>query len=84
MKCQFGKSEMNYNMFVVISVVICAIISLFISYYLVLFVLGENSSFFKIAQLIIAIVSMTTFYAPIKYLLIKYMNIKEEEREKND
>jgi hypothetical protein len=27
---------------------------------------------------------MTTFYAPIKYLLIKYMNIEQEEREKND
>ncbi|MDZ7819820.1 MAG: hypothetical protein U5K55_14935 [Aliarcobacter sp.] len=75
---------MNYNIVVVISIVICAIISLLISYYLVLFVLGENSSFFKIAQLIIAIVSMTTFYAPIKYLLMKYMNIEQEEREKND
>lgn len=79
MKCQFGK-KMNYNVVVVISAVICAIISLFVSYYLVLFILSENSSFFKIAQLIIAIVSMTTFYAPIKYLLIKYMNIKQEER----
>lgn len=75
---------MNYNVMVVISAMICAIISLFISYYLVLFILGESSSFFKIAQLIIAIVSMTTFYAPIKYLLMKFMDIKEEERKKND
>lgn len=75
---------MNYNIIVVISIVICAIISLFISYYLVLFILSETSSFFKIAQLIIAIVSMTTLYAPIKYLLMKYMNIEQEEREKND
>lgn len=83
MKNHFGKN-MNYNIVVIISVVICAIISLLISYYLVLFILGENSSFFKIAQLIIAIVSMTTFYAPIKYLLMKFMDINEEEREKND
>jgi uncharacterized membrane protein YuzA (DUF378 family) len=69
---------------VVISALICAIISLFISYYLVLFILGESSSFFEIAQLIIAIVSMTTFYAPIKYLLMKFIDIKEEERKKND
>ena len=55
-----------------------------ISYYLVLFILGENSSLFKIAQLIITIVSMTTFYAPIKYLLMKFMDIEQEEREKND
>ena len=75
---------MNYNIIVIISALICAIISILISYYLVLFILGESSSFFKIAQLIVAIVSMTTFYAPIKYLLMKYMNIKPEEREKND
>ena len=79
MKYQFRK-KMNYNIAVVISAIICAIISMFISYYLVLFILSENSSFFKIAQFIVAIVSMTTFYAPIKYLLIKYMNIKQEER----
>ena len=44
----------------------------------------RNSSLFKIAQLIITIVSMTTFYAPIKYLLMKFMDIEQEEREKND
>ena len=83
MKSQFGK-KMNYNIVVIISVIICAIISLLISYYIALFVLGESNSFFKIAQLIIAIVSMTSFYAPIKYLLMKYMNINQEEREEND
>lgn len=75
---------MNYNIIVIISIVICAIISVFISYYIVLFILSENSSLFKIAQLIITIVSMTTFYAPIKYLLMKFMDIEQEEREKND
>ena len=68
---------------VILSAVICAIISMLISYYLVFFTLGKESSFFKIAQFIVAIVSITTFYAPIKYILMKYMNIKEE-REKDD
>jgi hypothetical protein len=83
MKDLFGE-KMNYNIVVIISIVICAIISSLISYYLVIFTLGENSSLFKIAQLIITIVSMTTFYAPIKYLLMKFMDIEPEEREKND
>ena len=83
MKDLYGE-KMNYNIVVIISIVICAIISSLISYYLVLFILGENSSLFKIAQLIITIVSMTTFYAPIKYLLMKFMDIEPEEREKND
>ena len=74
---------MKYNIIVILSAVICAIISMFISYYLVFFTLGKDSSFFKIAQFIVAIVSITTFYAPIKYILMKYMNIKEE-REKDD
>ena len=83
MKDLYGE-KMNYNIIVIISIVICAIISMLISYYLVLFIFGENSSLFKIAQLIITIVSMTTFYAPIKYLLMKFMDIEQEEREKND
>jgi hypothetical protein len=83
MKDLFGE-KMNYNIVVIISIVICAIISSLISYYLVIFTLGENNSLFKIAQLIITIVSMTTFYAPIKYLLMKFMDIEQEEREKND
>jgi len=72
---------MNYNIVVIISVVICAILSLLLSYYGVLLILDENSGLFKMAQLIIAIVSMTTFYAPIKHLLLKYMNIDESESE---
>ena len=82
MKSQFGKN-MNYNFLIIISIVICAIISFILSYYLALFTVGEKSSFFKIVQLIVAIVSMTTFYASIKYMLMKYMNI-EEERKEND
>ena len=75
---------MNYNIVVIISVVICAILSLLLSYYGVLLILDENSGLFKMAQLIIAIVSMTTFYAPIKHLLLKYMNIDESESENLD
>lgn len=76
---------MNYNIVVIISIVICAILSLLLSYYGVLLILDENSSLFKIAQLVIAIVSMTTFYAPIKHLLFKYMDVEEDQSEnKND
>jgi hypothetical protein len=74
---------MNYNIMMIVSTIICAIISMLISYYLVLFFLSEQSGFFKIAQLILTIVSMTTFYAPIKHIIMKYMKI-EEEREKDD
>ncbi|MBU3015560.1 hypothetical protein KO488_12395 [Poseidonibacter lekithochrous] len=70
---------MNYNIIVIVSIIICAILSLLLSYYGVLLILDENSGLFKIAQLIIAIVSMTTFYAPIKHILLKYMNIDESE-----
>lgn len=80
MKHQYGKI-MNYNILIVISIVICAIIFLFISYYLALFIVGESSSFFKAVQLIIAVISMTTFYAPIKHILIKFMNLNEDESE---
>ena len=83
MKTLFGKN-MNYNFLIIISIVICAIISFILSYYLALFTVGEKSSFFKIVQLIVAIVSMTTFYAPIKHLLIKFTNLEEDEREKNE
>lgn len=75
---------MNYNIVVIVSVVICAIISYVLSYYLVMFIIGETNSFFKVAQLIVAIASMTTFYAPIKHILIKYMNIDEFESENKD
>lgn len=84
MKKLYGKN-MNYNVVVIVSAVICAIISLLLSYYGVLLILDENSSLFKIAQLAIAVASMTTFYAPIKHLLLKYMDIDIEESEnKND
>jgi hypothetical protein len=73
---------MNYNIIILISIVICAIISLFISYYLALFIVSQESSFFKAIQLIIAIISMTTFYAPIKHILIKFINLDEDESEK--
>ena len=72
---------MSYNFVVIISIIICAIFSLLLSYYGVLLVLSENSGLFKIAQLIVAIVSMTTFYAPIKHLLLKYMDVDQEESE---
>lgn len=72
---------MNYNLVTLISLVICVIISFLVSYYLVLLILGENNSFFKLAQFIVAITCLTSFYAPIKYVLIKFMNLEEEKKE---
>lgn len=69
---------MNYNIVSIISIVITAVVSLLLSHYLTLVFLEQNSSFFKIVQLIVAIVSMTTFYAPIKYFLLRYMKIEED------
>lgn len=74
---------MNYNLLVVISIVICAIISYVLSYYVTLLILDENSGFFKIVQLFIAVVSLSSFYAPIKFMLMKFMNFKEEESDKD-
>lgn len=72
---------MNYNIAIIVSIVICAILSMLIGYYGALLILDETSGSFKMAQLIITIVSMTTFYAPIKFALLKYMNIKSTESE---
>ncbi len=69
----------SYNMVVITSIILCAILSLFLSYYLTLFILGENSSLFKIVQLISAILLLTTLYSPIKHILFKFV---KEEREK--
>jgi len=74
---------MNYNLVVIISVVICAIISMLLSYYGTLLILDEKSGLFKMAQLIIAIASMTTFYAPIKSILMKYMDVELEDESEN-
>ena len=70
---------MSYNVVALIAIIITAVISLLASHYISLFFLEETNSLFKIVQLIIAIVSMTTFYAPIKYLLFKYMDVQEEK-----
>jgi magnesium-transporting ATPase (P-type) len=75
---QFGKN-MSYNIVALIAITITAVISLLASHYISLLFFEESNSLFKIVQLIIAIVSMTTFYAPIKYLLFKYMDVQEEK-----
>lgn len=75
---------MNYNVVMIISVVICAILSMLISYYGVLLLLDEESGLFKIAQLVVAIFCMTTFYAPIKYFLLNYMDVELDESENNN
>lgn len=75
---------MNYNLVIIISIVICAILSMLISYYGVLLILDEESGLFKIAQLLVAIVSMTTFYAPIKFMLLKYMDVDSENESESE
>jgi flagellar biosynthesis protein FliQ len=72
---------MKYNIIVVISLVICAIISLVISYCVALISIEETSKFFKVIQLIVAVACMTTFYAPIKFVLSKYFNVSKDESE---
>ena len=63
---------MNYNTAVVISAIICAIISMFISYYLVLFTMAKRT--------VNSIHDNILF--TYKYISTKYINT--EEREKND
>ena len=71
---------MNYNVVVIISIIITTCLALSTSYVIAIYLLGEYS-FSKIAQLIIAILMMSTFYAPIKHILLKYMNVKGLEDE---
>ncbi|AXH10441.1 hypothetical protein CP960_12110 [Malaciobacter halophilus] len=70
---------MSYNIVSLIAIVITAVISLLASHYISLIFFEKTHSLFKIVQLIVAVVSMTTFYAPIKYFLIKYMDVEEEK-----
>ena len=66
---------MNYNIGIIVSLVITMLLALGVSFGLVnLFF--EASSWKKIIQLIAAVFFMTTFYAPIKHILLKYMNVK--------
>ena len=56
----------------------------FKTYYITLLMLDENSGFFKMVQVIYFIVLLSSFYAPIKYMLMKFMNFKEEENDKDE
>ena len=71
---------MNYNVAIIVSVVITMLLALGVSSILVeLFF--EANTWKKIIQLIGAVFFMTTFYAPIKFILLKYMDIKGPEDE---
>ncbi len=65
----------NYNVAIIVSIVITAVLALGVSYGVINFFFEQNS-WKKIIQLIIAVLFMTTFYAPIKHILLKYMDIK--------
>lgn len=71
---------MNYNVAIIVSIIITMLLALGISSLIVSFFF-EASSFKKVIQLIVAVFFMTTFYAPIKHILLKYMNIKGNEDE---
>ena len=81
----YGKHKiMSYNTIIIISVVISAIISYLVSFYGTSLLLEQNSGLFKFAQLIIAIVTLTTIYSPLKVMLLKYVDLDEFEDKKND
>ncbi len=69
---------MNYNIVSIISLLITAFLAFVLSYYLSIYFF-KDTSLEKISQLISAILFMTTFYSPIKYFLLKYMEIKDED-----
>lgn len=76
---------MNYNLVVIISLTISLFISFLLSYYLSLIILDESHNYFKVLQLIFAIITLTTIYPSVKYLLLKYLKHDEFEGEnKND
>ena len=75
---------MNYNLIVIISVVISAIISFIVGYYGTSLLLDKDSGLFKFAQLVITIVTITTIYSPLKVMLLKYVEIDEYEGKKDD
>ncbi len=82
MMMQFGKN-MNYNITIIVSLIICAIISFIVGFYGVSLFLDEKSAYFKIFQLIVTIVLMMSIYSPIKFMLLKYMNIDVKEVNKD-
>ncbi len=69
---------MNYNVVIVVSLLICAIISFCIGFCGVALFLDESSAYFKVFQLIVTIILMMSVYSPIKFVLLKYMNIEDE------
>ncbi len=73
---------MNYNIAIVVSLLICAIISFIIGFYGVSLFLDEKSAYFKIFQLIVTIILMMSIYSPIKFILLKYMNIDFYDKKK--
>lgn len=71
---------MNYNVGIIVSIVITSLLALGISFGVVELFFAQTS-WKKIVQLILAIFLMTTFYSPIKFILLKYMDIKGLEDE---
>ena len=69
---------MNYSLAATISIVITALLALGTSF-LISDYFFAGSSWGKIVQLVAAMFFLLTFYAPIKFMLLKYMDVKEED-----
>ncbi len=73
---------MNYNIAILISLLICAFISFVVGFYSVLIFLDEKDVYFSIFQLIVTIILMMSMYSPLKFVLLKYMGIKIDDKNK--
>ena len=79
MKKQYGKN-MKYNTIMILAILITSFFSLSIAYLLCNYFVSQYT-FYKMFQLILTILLMTTFYAPIKHILLKNMKIKGDDNE---
>ena len=68
---------MNYNVASMISLVITALLALLVANLVSSYFFSETG-FEEISKLIVAIMFLLSFYAPIKVILLKYMDIKDD------
>ncbi len=64
---------MKYNTVVLIAILITAVLALGLSYVISNYFFSQYS-FYKMIQLFFAVLFLTTFYSPIKFFLIEYMD----------
>lgn len=69
---------MNYSLVATISLITTALLALGFSF-LISSYFFAGTSWEKIVQLVVAMLFLVTFYAPIKFILLKYMDVKEDD-----